>query len=360
MKLQNLLKQNKETITDYMNRAASYLRSMEQGAVTKDGYNLAEDLTVYEQEKLKEYIYCMAFDEMKKTVGRHCLNVCDFGSDREDFISNFQIVIMKRLKDFNAKGSAKKEDKGYEFLTYLRHLSGEAMRETFAGMRGVSAALEERIQKVRTAVRNVMVERQIKQEEVTAEMIQDQLTFTNKIETIKALMEFSTTRNSYESMLDENDDIEGDLDVKTEVFDGLDKSTEEKLDFFFSKLSDFEKFFVLVRSDCVPVSARTQTQKQISMNELLVKIAKEDKKNAKNVLVGEVTVTRFNRASNTEPKIYSNVEYIKDRVMQYQMKKAEDLVLRLGEVLKRHELCGRGGVKYFLDQWNLLNEKYSK
>ena len=91
------------------------------------------------------------------------------------------------------------------------------MRETFAGMRGVSAALEERIQKVRTAVRNVMVERQIKQEEVTAEMIQDQLTFTNKIETIKALMEFSTTRNSYESMLDENDDIEGDLDVKTEV-----------------------------------------------------------------------------------------------------------------------------------------------
>lgn len=195
------------------------------------------------------------------------------------------------------------------------------MRETFAGMRGVSAALEERIQKVRTAVRNVMVERQIKQEEVTAEMIQDQLTFTNKIETIKALMEFSTTRNSYESMLDENDDIEGDLDVKTEVFDGLDKSTEEKLDFFFSKLSDFEKFFVLVRSDCVPVSARTQTQKQISMNELLVKIAKEDKKNAKNVLVGEVTVTRFNRASNTEPKIYSNVEYIKDRVMQYQMKK---------------------------------------
>ena len=203
-----------------------------------------------------------------------------------------------------------KKDKGYEFLTYLRHLSGEAMRETFAGMRGVSAALEERIQKVRTAMRNVMVERQIKQEEVTAEMIQDQLTFTNKIETIKALMEFSTTRNSYESMLDENDDIEGDLDVKTEVFDGLDKSTEEKLDFFFSKLSDFEKFFVLVRSDCVPVSARTQTQKQISMNELLVKIAKEDKKNAKNVLVGEVTVTRFNRASNTEPKIYSNVEYI--------------------------------------------------
>ena len=54
------------------------------------------------------------------------------------------------------------------------------------------------------------------------------------------------------------------------------------------------------------------------------------------------------------------MEYIKDRVMQYQMKKAEDLVLRLGEVLKRHELCGRGGVKYFLDQWNLLNEKYSK
>ena len=89
---------------------------------------------------------------------------------------------------------------------------------------------------------------------MTAEMIQDQLTFTNKIETIKALMEFSTTRNSYESMLDENDDIEGDLDVKTEVFDGLDKSTEEKLDFFFSKLSDFEKFFVLVRSDWAPVS----------------------------------------------------------------------------------------------------------
>ena len=152
-------------------------------------------ITIGDQEKLKEYIYCMAFDEMKKTVGRHCLNVCDFGSDREDFISNFQIVIMKRLKDFNANGSAKK-DKRYEFLTYLRHLSGEAMRETFAGMRGVSAALEERIQKVRTAVRNVMVERQIKQEEVTAEMIQDQLTFTNKIETIKRSEEHTSELQS--------------------------------------------------------------------------------------------------------------------------------------------------------------------
>lgn len=62
---------------------------------------------LYHADCMDSYIqnvfkHCMAFDEMKKTVGRHCLNVCDFGSDREDFISNFQIVIMKRLKDFNA------------------------------------------------------------------------------------------------------------------------------------------------------------------------------------------------------------------------------------------------------------------
>ncbi len=111
MKLQNLLKQNKETITDYMNRAASYLRSMEQGAVTKDGYNLAEDLTVYEQEKLKEYIYCMAFDEMKKTVGRHCLNVCDFGCVACDNIVHSFLDLAVKFKaagqffvGFNANG----------------------------------------------------------------------------------------------------------------------------------------------------------------------------------------------------------------------------------------------------------------
>ena len=360
MKLQNLMRQDRESITDYMNRAASYLRSMDQGTFTKDGYNLAEELTMYEQEMLKEYIYCTAFDEMKKTVGRHCLNKCNFGSDSEDFISNFQLVIINRLKEFNLEGRVKVEGKQYEFGTFLKHLSGEAVRVTFAQMRGVSADLEERFHKVYAAISKIAVEKQIKHDEVTAEMIQEEVSFVATVETIRAIMEFSSTRSSVEIMMEENDSVEGNRDVKTDVFDVLERDTETILDKFFDRLSDFEKFFVLIKSECVPSSIKEMTQAQLSMDEMLINIAKQDSKNAKNVFIGDVTVTRWNRSSNSEAQIFKDVAYVKDRVITYQMLKAQDLLARLGEALDENELRGMCGVRYFASQWIMLKEKYSK
>ena len=84
------------TIDEYMAEAAKLLRSMKFGEKLEDGSCLAEDLTEEEQAELANYIYEIAYQEMIKSAGKHCLRKCDFGEYADDFINNFAVVIMKR------------------------------------------------------------------------------------------------------------------------------------------------------------------------------------------------------------------------------------------------------------------------
>mgnify|MGYP007005519197 CR=1 FL=1 len=81
-----------EDITDYMERAAAYLRSIKKGTLIDGGINLSEALSVEEQKELMQYIYDMVINLMMKTSGRYVLNRIDFGSYRDDFIGNYVAI----------------------------------------------------------------------------------------------------------------------------------------------------------------------------------------------------------------------------------------------------------------------------
>lgn len=75
-----LLFTNEVTIDEYMAEAAKVLRSMKFGEKLEDGSCLAEDLTEEEQAELANYIYEIAYQEMIKSAGKHCLRKCDLES----------------------------------------------------------------------------------------------------------------------------------------------------------------------------------------------------------------------------------------------------------------------------------------
>ena len=86
-----------EDMTDYMERAAAYLRSIKKGTLIDGGINLSEALPVEEQKELMQYIYDRVIDLMMKTSGRYVLKRIEFGSYKDDFIGNYAEVILKRL-----------------------------------------------------------------------------------------------------------------------------------------------------------------------------------------------------------------------------------------------------------------------
>lgn len=111
-----------EDMTDYIERAAAYLRSIKKGTLIDGGINLSEALPVEEQKELMQYIYDMVIELMMKTSGRYVLNRIDFGSYRDDFIGNYAEVILKRLDLFRDPERLTSKSKvkylGYTFYRY--------------------------------------------------------------------------------------------------------------------------------------------------------------------------------------------------------------------------------------------------
>lgn len=156
-----------EDMTDYMERAAAYLRSIKKGTLIDGGINLSEALPVEEQKELMQYIYDMVINLMMKTSGRYVLNRINFGSYKNDFIGNYAEVILKRLDLFRDPERITEESKSYRFPTFLDRLSGEAILTTYAQMHDVSPKVERKIYRVLTAIPKIAVSKQKNCSEVT-------------------------------------------------------------------------------------------------------------------------------------------------------------------------------------------------
>lgn len=356
---------NDVTVDEYMVMGAKYLRSMKCGELLDDGRCLAKDLTEEEQAELASYIYEIACKEMIKSAGKHCLHKCDFGIYGEDFISNFSLVIMKRLHTFNDENCIRNKGKQYKFSTFLDELSKEAVRITYAEKRGVSEHVEQRIQNVRQATRKAMIKHNISFADVTPEMIAAELVRYMSINEIIDIMNISRIPISVEQRNDEagedKDVIESAGYIDTKIFDVLEVDVVKLLDAFFSRLSDMQKFFILVHVGCDPVYDK-MTADQLSADEMFVRIIEADTKFCKNVCEGTVVVERPDRKSVTGAKslVLKNVKYVKTTLIRYQRDEAKKTLTTLRNGLKCSDISGGCGVAYFMNQWEQLKEKYSK
>lgn len=260
-----------EDMTDYMERAAAYLRSIKKGTLIDGGINLSEALPVEEQKELMQYIYDMVINLMMKTSGRYVLNRIDFGSYKNDFIGNYAEVILKRLDLFRDPERITEESKSYRFPTFLDRLSGEAILTTYAQMHDVSPKVERKIYRVLSAIPKIAVSKQKNCSEVTPYEIHCMCQDISESDILSILR--YRNRTSLDQLMEEGmleiDAIQGDEGIQLEVFEELDADIISVLHHFFDRLTDMEKLFVLLHVRCCDEAYGKMTGKSYPLAVLL-------------------------------------------------------------------------------------------
>lgn len=353
---------NLESLSDYMTRAAEGLRSIRDDVYTSWGCNLKKELTVAEQEEFRNYVYVLAITEMEKTVGKHCLKKHRFGMDEDDFISNFKIVIMKYLENYNDNNHLAEVEKQYQFSTFLKHLSTEAVCLTYADMHGVSRDVEKKFTLVLGAMRMIAAKGNLDMNDITPEMIHAERPSIT-VKDIKAVIDFTRGKASL-SQMEEEDGLEGEIfkgqdDLEISEFDVLDNDVEQIVEKFLSQMRDVEKFFALLEIGCSD-KYYAMTATQLSCDELFVRLVSADDKLKKHIHRGTVVIKRPNRstASGVEEAVLTDVYYVNDNVIRYQKSVAKGRWSDLATTIVAEDVSGRSLLLYMKMKWDELVEKY--
>ena len=169
---------------------------------------------------------------------------------------------------------------------------------------------------------------------------------------------------SIEQMMEEDggekEVFKGADNLDTDIFDLLDVDTEKLFDAFFARLTDIEKFFVLLEVHCCDEKYTRMTAGELAADDILVSIVAEDPKLKKNISTGDIRIERPGRssASGMTAIEMKNVEIVSDNLIRYQRRKAVSTLNTLRVGLKVADVTGTCSVNYFRKQWDRLPEKY--
>lgn len=200
---------NLESLSDYMTRITAILRAIRDNVPAADGVDYSVELTDSEKFELFQNALSLAVEEMERTTGKHCIRKHNFGQDEEDFISNYKIVISDNLFSFNDSKHLVDGEKQYQFSTFLKHLSSEALVLTYAGIHGVTRDVEKKFNQILSLRKKIAATKRIDIYEVTPEMIHE-LKPDYSVRDIKAVFDYLDGRISVEKMLEE-DGMEGEV-----------------------------------------------------------------------------------------------------------------------------------------------------
>lgn len=360
MREEFIFNKNSETIDSYMTKAAGWLRAM-RGDVSEVDCSVLEGLSEVELKELRDYVYILAIGEMKETAGRHGLHKCNFSSYEDDFINNFSMIILDRLHTYNDSRRLRNAEKKYKFSTFLDELSKTAIRKTFAEIHGISEYVEKKLQSVKILRKQIAREFGISESEVSPELIVERSSRSMSVSEVISLLSLATESVSMEDLSEKDGKKKGCIkeDVNTNIFDVLENDAEKVFDSFFSRLSDIEKFFVLVHVGCSAKHLK-MTANQLSLDKLLIAIVKSDSKLIRNLKEGRVVVERPDRRSvkDVEPLVLENVEYVSDSLIRYQRRKAGRALATLKDVFIISDTICECGIAYFNNQWEDLEKKY--
>ena len=354
---------NNENINKYMTRATDILRSIRTGSNASDGISYQKVLSNAEQAEFTDYVSILAISEMEKGAGKSHLKSNQFGSDAEDFISNYKIVILKNLDKYNDSDHLTEDGKKYCFSTFLKHLAPEALSMTYADIHGVTRDVEKKFTLVMGIMKRIAAEKQIAVSAVTPEMIHE-IETTTSVRDIAAILDYVRGKASVEQMMEEDswekEAVNGASNLDTNIFDVLDLDTEKLFDAFFARLTDIEKFFVLLEVHCCDEKYTRMTSGELATDDILVSIVAADSKLKKNISTGDIRIERPGRSSATGMTSIEmkNVEFVSDNVIRYQRRKAVSTLKSLREGLQVRDITGTCGVNYFRNQWDRLVETY--
>ena len=186
---------NLESLSDYMTRITAILRAIRDNVPATDGVDYSIELTDSEKLELFQNALTLAVEEMERTTGKHCIRKHNFGQDEEDFISNYKIVISDNLLRFNDSKHLVDGEKQYQFSTFLKHLSSEALVLTYAGIHGVTRDIEKRFNLILNVRRKLAAKYHLDIYTVTPKMIQE-VRPELSVRDIKAVLDYLDGRAS--------------------------------------------------------------------------------------------------------------------------------------------------------------------
>ncbi len=352
----------KESITQFMTRAAEALRQMKMESLATETDGIVYDLSEIEKQEFRDYVIALAVEEMEKTVGKQCLMKNQFGGDAEDFLSNFKILILQNIEKFNDEKHLRDSSKQYYFSTFLKFLSVEATRMTFANIHGVTVNTERKFTYVRNAIKRIAADKQIEYSAVTAEMIHA-MNPTISLLDIVAVLNHLRGKVSLENIIEQDvlkEEFQGEDNIETEIFDVLDYDVEKLLEMFMNRVNDVEKFFVLIETGCCDAEYLSKTALELSVDDILVSIVAADEKFKRNLMIGNIKIERPGRSSavaNTSIEL-KNIEFVSGNLIRYQRRKAGTLLRKLEEHVEMTDVIGTCGVGYFRREWEKLVERY--
>ena len=355
---------NLESLSDYMTRVTAILRAIRDNVPAADGIDYSVELSEDEKLELYQQALMLAVEEMERTTGKHCTRKHDFGQDEEDFISNFKIVISDNLLSFNDSKHLVDGEKQYQFSTFLKHLSSEALVLTYAGIHGVTRDVEKKFNQILNIRKRLAKDKEKDIYSITPEMIHV-VKPEYSVKDIKAVLDYLDGRMSVEQMLEE-DGMEGEAfedknhegpDLRNDV---MDINVQKLFDLFLDKMSDIEKFFALIEIGCSDRYA-TMTVSQFSVDPVFINIVEADERYAKNIKVGDVVIKRPDRHSYTDRDVeLKGVKFVGGTVVRYQREQTRFRWAKLKEVLTEEDILGNKSVEYFQKKWNILIAKYDK
>ena len=253
-------------------------------------------------------------------------------------------------------------EKQYQFSTFLKHLSSEALVLTYAGIHGVTRDVEKKFNQILSIRKRIAANKRIDIYEVTPEMVHE-VKPDYSARDIKAVFDYLDGRISVEKMLEE-DGMEGEAfedpngegpDLKNDV---MDINVQKLFDLFLDRMSDLEKFFALIEIGCSDKYA-TMTVSQFSVDQTFLNIVAADKKYAKNIQTGDVVIKRPNRQAYTDRDVeLKDVKFVGRNVVRYQREQTKLRWKKLKDVLTEDDIMGNKSVEYFQQKWEELIKKY--
>lgn len=354
---------NNEDINTYMTSATDILRSIRTGSNTATGINYQNEMSTSEQMEFSDYVSMLAINEMEKGAAKRYLKNNQFGSDSEDFISNYKIVILKNLDKYNDSKHLTEAEKKYCFSTFLKHLAPAALCMTYADIHGVTVDVEKKFTVVLGVMKKVAAEKQIATSAVTPEMIHEARPSIT-VRDIASVLDYVKGNVSIEQMMEEDggekEAFKGADNLDTDIFDILEVDSKKLLDVFFARLTDIEKFFILLEVNCCNEKYTRMTAGELAIDDILVSIVVADSKLKKNISTGDIRIERPGRSSASGMRSIEmkNVEIVSDNVIRYQRRKAVATLKTLKEGLNVDDVAGTCGVNYFRNQWDMLVRKY--
>lgn len=352
-----------ETIDAYMTKAAQVLRVMNGASVAVSPITF---ISGYEAEEYRGYVFELAMKVVKKEFGSGYTYAKGMVGQEQEFYGYFFELLVENLPVYNDGNHLVDGTKKYKFSTFLGMLASEATKRTYAFMHHVPTHVMVQILQVRKIRKELAIELGVSEDKISPIMIVNKSQRSYSEKEVMALLEIAGRNVSFEKMHEEGC-LESELykvaaeDDRMEKLLGLDVDMEKLFDAFFSKLSDMQKFFVLVHVGCEPAYDK-MTAEQLSADEMFVRIIEANPKFCKNVLTGTVVSERPDRRSvlGAEALVLENVKYVKTTLIRYQRDEAKKTLRTLKNGLNCSDIVGKCGLAYFMKQWEELKEKYNK